>query len=62
MEVDRFYARECRSVVGLAYVLSGSRLGAEDLAPEAFAAAYRSWDRIGDYDKPGAWVRRLLPS
>lgn len=57
---DRFYAREYRSVVGLAYVLSGSSLGSEDLAQEAFAAAYRSWDRIATYDKPEAWVRRVV--
>jgi RNA polymerase sigma factor (sigma-70 family) len=54
-----FYAREIRNVVGLAYVLSGSRTGAEDLAADAFLAAYRHWDRIGSYDNAGAWVRRV---
>jgi RNA polymerase sigma-70 factor (ECF subfamily) len=57
---DRFYEREFRSVVGLAYALSGSRGASEDLAQEAFIAAHRNWDRIGLYDKPEAWVRRVV--
>lgn len=54
-----FYAREIRSVVGLAFVLSGSRSGAEDLAADAFLSAYRHWDRVSSYDNVGAWVRRV---
>ncbi|MEN8237890.1 MAG: SigE family RNA polymerase sigma factor [Actinomycetota bacterium] len=55
-----FYRLEFEAVVGLAYALSGSRLAAEDLAQDAFVAAYRRWDEIGKYDKPGAWVRRAV--
>ena len=54
---EQFYRREYGRLVGLAYVLSGSRSGAEDLAQEALAAAFRQWDRI---EQPGAWVRRVL--
>lgn len=57
---DNFYVRELGLVVGLAYVLSGSRSGAEDLAQEGFLAAYRHWDRVGTMDDPGAWVRRVV--
>lgn len=57
---ESFYRREFRDVVGLAYALSGSRLGAEDLAQEAFIKAHERWDRIGGYDRPGAWVRRVV--
>jgi len=57
---DSFYERELSSVVGLAFVLSGSRSGAEDLAQEGFLAAYRHWDRIVSFDDPGAWVRRVV--
>jgi len=57
---DDFYVREFPAVVGLAYALSGSRAGAEDLAQEAFLAAHRSWDRVSGYDEPGAWVRRVV--
>lgn len=57
---DRFYEREYRSVVGLAYALSGSRAASEDLAQEAFIAAHRNWEKVGSYDKPEAWVRRVV--
>ena len=57
---EDFYLREYFAVVGLAYALSGSRWAAEDLAQEAFMAAHRDWDRISRYDRPGAWVRRVV--
>jgi RNA polymerase sigma-70 factor (ECF subfamily) len=59
-EFESFYARERRLIVGLAYVLSGSRSGAEDLAQDAFVAAYRSWEQVSGFDDPGAWVRRVV--
>ena len=57
---DVFYRREFRPMVALAYALSGSRYAAEDLAQEAFVAAARQWDRIGRYEAPGGWVRRVV--
>ena len=60
MTFEAFYQRELKSVIGLAYALSGSASAAEDLAQDAFLAAHRSWDRIGHYDKPEAWVRRVV--
>jgi RNA polymerase sigma-70 factor (ECF subfamily) len=57
---ESFYRREFRGVVALAYALSGSRLGAEDLAQEAFLAAHQRWEKIGAYEKPAAWVRRVV--
>jgi RNA polymerase sigma-70 factor (ECF subfamily) len=57
---DAFYEREFDSVAGLAYVLSGSRIVSDDLAQDAFLAAYRRWGEIGRYDDPGAWVRRVV--
>lgn len=59
-DFDAFYSAELRPVVGLAYVLSGSRTGADDLAQDAFVKAYKHWDRISTYDNPGAWVRRVV--
>lgn len=60
MTFETFYERELKSVIGLAYALSGSRAAAEDLAQDAFFAAHKAWDRIGHYDKPEAWVRRVV--
>jgi RNA polymerase sigma-70 factor (ECF subfamily) len=57
---ESFYRREFKAVVALAYALSGSRMGAEDLAQEAFIAAHQKWDKVGAYEKPGAWVRRVV--
>ncbi len=57
---ESFYSREYRKVVALAYALSGSRIGAEDLAQEAFIAAHQRWDHVGEYENPGAWVRRVV--
>ena len=47
-------------MIGLAYALSGSRSAAEDLAQEAFLAAHNAWDRVSQYEKPEAWVRRVV--
>ena len=57
---DGFYRSEYREVVGLAYALSGSRIAAEDMAQDAFVAAHKHWEQVGRYDKPEAWVRRVV--
>jgi RNA polymerase sigma-70 factor (ECF subfamily) len=57
---EDFFRTEYRAVVGLAYALSGSRAIAEDLAQEAFLAAHRNWRRVVAYDRPDAWVRRVV--
>ncbi|MGH9185687.1 MAG: RNA polymerase sigma factor [Acidimicrobiales bacterium] len=57
---EELYQREYRSVVAFAYSLCGSWGGAEELAQEAFLAAYREWDRIGAYLSPEAWLRRVV--
>jgi RNA polymerase sigma factor (sigma-70 family) len=53
------YLREFAGVFALAFALSGSRWAAEDIAQDAFVVAHRQWGRIGGYDDPGAWVRRV---
>jgi RNA polymerase sigma-70 factor, ECF subfamily len=57
---DEFYLREYPATVTLAWALSGSRWVAEELAQEAFLAAWRQWPRIGGYEQPAAWVRRVV--
>src|SRR3546814_7933880 len=51
-----FYRRELPQMVALAAAVAGHER-AEDLAQEALLRAHREWDRIGRYDKPGAWTR-----
>lgn len=57
---DAYYQRDYRSLVGLAYVLTGTQWAAEDLAQEALTEAHRHWGKISGYDNPGAWVRRVM--
>jgi RNA polymerase sigma-70 factor (ECF subfamily) len=57
---EEFYLREYPRVLGLAFALSGSRWAAEDLTQEAFLAAHSEWHRIGKYEQPPAWVRRVV--
>jgi RNA polymerase sigma-70 factor, ECF subfamily len=59
-DFEAFYAEHHRAVVGLAISLSGNRWAAEELAQDAFAAAFKRWDRLATYDNPGAWVRRVV--
>jgi RNA polymerase sigma factor (sigma-70 family) len=57
---EDFYRQYRPRLVALAFALSGSRLGADDLAHDVLEAAYRDWDRIRDLDEPVAWVRRMV--
>ena len=59
-DFEAFYKREYPRAVGLAYALAGKRHLAEEIAQEAFIAGYRRWDRISRYDKPDAWLRRVV--
>lgn len=59
-DFERFFQQEWRAVVGLAVVLTGDREAGEDLAQEGFTAAYRDWSRISEYERPGAFVRRVV--
>lgn len=56
---DIFYRREFPRMVAVVYAITGQRFVAEELAQEACMRAYRSWDRVRGYDKPGAWLRRV---
>jgi RNA polymerase sigma factor (sigma-70 family) len=37
----------------------GDRAAAEDVVAEAFARAQREWHRVGSYDRPDLWLRRV---
>jgi RNA polymerase sigma-70 factor (ECF subfamily) len=54
-----FFVREFPAVARTAYLILGDRALAEDVAQEALTRALVRWRRIGRYDKPGAWVRRV---
>lgn len=58
-DFDSFFRAEYPNLVSLATAVTGDRQAGEDVAAETMSRAYRRWDRIGTYDKPGAWTRRV---
>jgi RNA polymerase sigma-70 factor (ECF subfamily) len=58
-DFDEFYLG-CRDrlVVRVA-ALTGDAAEALDHVQEAFVKAWTRWDRVGEYDDPEAWVRRV---
>ena len=57
---EAFARHELRPLVAFAWSLTGDLAAAEDLAQDALEAAWQAWDRVGGYDKPGAWARRVV--
>ena len=57
---DAFYRDEYAAVVRLAFVLTGRRELAEELAQDAFLACHRRWETVSRYDNPRAWMRRVV--
>jgi RNA polymerase sigma factor (sigma-70 family) len=58
-DFSRFVEDEYRTIVAVALALTGSAQLAEDITQEAFLVAYRRWSRVRNYDRPGAFVRRI---
>jgi RNA polymerase sigma-70 factor (ECF subfamily) len=58
-DFEVFYRREYPKVATLTMVLTRSASAAEDLTQDAFLRAHRDWDRVGRFEHPGAWVRRV---
>jgi RNA polymerase sigma-70 factor, ECF subfamily len=58
-DFDDFYLATVRRVVLYLYATCGDRAEAQDVAQEAFARAWQHWAKIGRYDDPEAWVRRV---
>ncbi len=54
-----FYRSEYAAVTTLTLVLTRSRAAAEDIAQDAFLRAHRDWERVGRFDNPEGWVRRV---
>lgn len=56
---DEAFRAEYSGIVRVVTPIVGSTAEAEGLAQDAFVKAYASWGRVGRYDRPGAWVRRV---
>jgi RNA polymerase sigma-70 factor (sigma-E family) len=57
---DRLCRREYASVVRTAYLITGDREEAADLAQEAFARAYERWKSVSRMERPGGWLQRVV--
>jgi len=55
-----FFEAEYRPLRRLGYLLTGDWSQAEDLAQEALMRTYRSWNRIRERERPGAYARTIL--
>ncbi|MPQ97402.1 SigE family RNA polymerase sigma factor [Modestobacter sp. I12A-02628] len=55
-----FVREHSPSLMRTAYLLTGDRGHAEDLAQTALAKAYGHWSRVEAADQPVAYVRRLM--
>ncbi len=56
---EKFCREEYAAVVRGAYLITGDREEAADVAQEAFARAYERWRTVSRLDRPGAWVQRV---
>ncbi len=55
---DLFRAQHPGLVRELTLIL-GDRGLAEDVAAEGFVELWRRWEQVSNFDRPGAWVRRV---
>ena len=53
---ERFCRAEYGSVVRTAWLITGDREAAVDLAQEPFARAFERWASVAELDRPGAWT------
>ncbi len=56
---DAEYAERYAPLVRLLWSLTGSWAVAEEIAQEAFVAAYRSWATVSVLDRSDLWIRRV---
>lgn len=56
---EQTFRAEYAAVVRTVAPIVGSTADAEALTQDAFAKAFVRWWRVGDYDRPGAWIRRV---
>ncbi|MGF7233964.1 MAG: SigE family RNA polymerase sigma factor [Frankia sp.] len=60
VEFHAFFERYHAEMARFAYLLTGERDAAEDLAADAFVAVWRRWDTVRNADLPVAYLRRTI--
>jgi RNA polymerase sigma factor (sigma-70 family) len=54
-----FFRREYPAVLRTVFLIVRNQGRAEELTQEAFVVLLRHWSRVGSYDWPEAWLRRV---
>jgi RNA polymerase sigma-70 factor (ECF subfamily) len=58
-EFSWIFNEEFASIARTAYLILHDRTRAEDVAQEAFTRLFVNWAKVSQYERPGAWVRRV---
>src|SRR5437899_13100294 len=56
---EMFFLAEHGSVLRTVQLILGDRQAAEDATQEAFYRLLVHWRKVSQYERPGAWVRRV---
>ena len=55
-----FHETHRRRALGLAVALSGDASSGEEIVQEAFVSAFLAWDKVSCYERPEAWLMRVV--
>jgi RNA polymerase sigma-70 factor (ECF subfamily) len=58
-DFDEFYGANVHHLVLLLYAYTDDVGLAQDCVQEAFTQAWSRWERLGTYENPAAWIRRV---
>lgn len=56
---ERLCSAEYAAVVRTAWLVTGDREEAADIAQETFVRAYERWRQVSVMDRPGGWLQRV---
>jgi RNA polymerase sigma-70 factor (ECF subfamily) len=58
-DFEDLFVEEYPRVVRTVFFIVGDEGRAEEVTQDAFVQLLRHWSKVRDYDRPGAWVRRV---
>ncbi|MFC4785345.1 RNA polymerase sigma factor [Nocardioides sp. MAHUQ-72] len=58
-EFESLFAVEFPAVTRTVFLICHDRQRAQDVTQDAFVELLRHWETVRDFDRPGAWVRKV---